>query len=212
MKTKIGQWQKDIEEITHGVEDLLYSKYKIEELKKIIKANPFVMQKVGTFWEHYKLNYVFFAVSKIWHQIDEDKRSYSLINLLKDLLCHHTLITKKWWVSKNPLALSSTEFEEKFGSGKNLDPSIVCADIIKLKEATREVEKFRHKRIAHIDKSKGKKFSSKIRNAELEKAISAIERIVIKYQLLLNQSGWDSLTPVSSDDWQESFTKAWIQN
>src|SRR3989304_7237024 len=142
-------WQREIGEITNDVEDLLYGKYQIEELERIIKGNSFVLENIGSFWGHYKLNYTYFVISKIWHQIDEDRRSLSLINLLKDLLKHHDLITKKWWVARDPVALSSGEFEGNFGKGAFLDPEIVRGDVDKLKKITKEIRKFRHKRVGN---------------------------------------------------------------
>lgn len=204
----IKRWQEEIEQITNDVEDLLYSKYQAEELEKIIKLNIFVQQNVGSFWEHYKLNYTYFVISKIWHQIDEDSRSLSLINLLKDLLSNHNLITKSWWVSQGPTALSPEEFEEKFGKGECLDSTIVSEDIHNLRESTKEIREFRHKQVGHKDNSG--KFASDISNVKITRSVSAIERLVIKYQLLLTQSGYESITPVP-DDWQTAFTKEWIK-
>ncbi|OGG18938.1 hypothetical protein A3D78_05785 [Candidatus Gottesmanbacteria bacterium RIFCSPHIGHO2_02_FULL_39_14] len=206
---KVKKWQKEIEVITGDVEDLLYSKYQAEELEKIIRANPFVQQNISSFWEHYKLNYTYFIVSKIWHQIDEDTRSLSLINLLKDLLTNHRVITKSWWVSQGSNALSSSTFEEEFGKGDNLDLNLVCEDIQSLKDSTKEIKEFRHKQVGHKDNSG--KFTSNISYTKIKEAIGQIEKLVIKYQLLLTQSGYESLTPVP-DDWQVAFTKGWINN
>ncbi len=206
---KITQWQEEIEKITEEVEDLLSSKQDAEEFEAIIKANSFVQQHIGSFWEHYKLNYVYFIVSKIWHQIDEDSRSLSLINLLNDLLNNHKMITKQWWVSTAPDALSSMTFEMKFGKGDELDPNIIREDIQKLKDVTKEIKELRHKNIGHKDKSG--KFASSISYAKIKDAIHEIERIVINYQLLLTQSGYTSLTPIPQYDWQEAFTKPWIK-
>lgn len=206
---KIRKWQADIEKITGDVEDLLYSKSQTEELERIIRANLFVQQNIGSFWEHYKLNYTYFIVSKIWHQIDEDTRSLSLINLLKDLLANNVVITKSWWVSQGPNALSFSTFEEEFGKGDCLDSNLVREDIHNLKESTKEIKEFRHKQVGHKDNSG--KFTPNISYTKIKEAIGQIERLVIKYQLLLIQSGYESLTPVS-DDWQVAFTREWINN
>lgn len=205
LNIKIKKWQYEIEEISKDVEDLLYSKYQAEELEKIIKLNSFIQQNIGSFWEHYKLNLTYFIISKIWHQIDEDKKSLSLINLLKDLLNNHESITKVWWAGKSKW-LSTNTFEEEFGK-ISLDPNIVCEDIHKLKIATQSIKQIRHKRIAHTDKNR--KLESKVSYTKITEATNQIEKLVIKYLLLLTQSGRDGLTPVS-DDWQIAFTKEWI--
>lgn len=204
---KIEDWQKQIETITGDVEDLLYSKYQAYELERIIRNNSFVIQHIGSFWEHYKLNYVYFVISKIWHQIDEDPRSLSLINLLKDLLSNHRVVTKNWWTSQGDM-LSNVTFENKFGEDNFLDASWVNNDIKKLQEATKPIKEIRHKRIAHKDSNE--KFSYSIKGNAINDALSVIEELAIKYQLLLTQSGYEFLTPVP-DGWIEAFIVPWIE-
>jgi len=206
-ESKIQQWQTEINEILKDVEDLLYSNYQAEELEKIIKSNIFVQRNIGTFWEHYKLNLTYFLVSKIWHQIDEDSDSLSLINLLNDLKYNYSLVTKGWWLAQSNLLTAET-FEEKFGN-ISLDPNIVDQDIQDLKQATNEIKNMRHKRIAHTDKNR--ELYSEISHTKIINAIDQIEKLVIKYFLLLTQSGRNGLTPIP-DDWLLAFTKEWISN
>lgn len=203
---QIINWQKQIEAVTSDFEDLMYSKYQIEELEKIIRSNKRVMKTVGTFWNHYKLNYTYFAVSKIFHQIDEHQDSSSLINLLNDLLRNYKEITEKWWLGDGT-ALSTETFREKFGKNGYLDPELIGKNINSLLDVTKEIRSFRHKRIAH--KSKNETFDYKISNTKINKAVVITEKLIIKYQLLLTQSGYETLTPVS-DDWIETFTFTWI--
>ena len=204
--SQIDNWQKEIETITADFEDLMYSKYQIEELEKIIRVNENVKRTIGSFWEHYKLNYTYFAVSKIFHQIDEDGDSSSLINLLNKLLCNYKAVTETWWIGDG-MALSTDTFREQFGINGYLDPELISRDINSLLDITRDIRSFRHKRIAH--KSKNETFDYQISNTKLNEAIAVIERLVIKYQLLLTQSGYETLTPVP-DDWTEAFTTPWI--
>jgi len=209
MDTKqIENWQNEIEIITSDFEDLMYSKCQIEELEKIIRANEKVKKTVSSFWEHYKLNYTYFAISKIFHQIDEHGDSSSLINLLNKLLCNYKTINEIWWVGDG-MALSTETFREEFGANGYLDPESVSRDINSLLNITKDIKSFRHKRIAH--KSKNETFDYKISNKKINEAIAVIEKLIIKYQLLLTQSGYESLTPVP-DDWSEALTFAWINN
>ncbi|OQA83418.1 MAG: hypothetical protein BWY29_00275 [Microgenomates group bacterium ADurb.Bin238] len=203
---QIKNWQKEIEAITSDFEDLMYSKYQIEELEKIIRANESVKNTVSSFWEHYKLNYTYFAISKIFHQIDEHPDSSSLINLLKDLLRNYKVITEGWWIGDG-MALYTQTFREEFGKTGILDPELVRRNINSIEDVTKDIRKFRHKRIAH--KSRNETFEYNIASTKINEAIAAIEELIIKYQLLLTQSGYESLTPVP-DDWTEAFTFAWI--
>lgn len=203
---QIKDWQKEIETITSDFNDLMYSKHQIEELEKIIRANESVKKSIGSFWEHYKLNYIYFAISKIFHQIDEHGDSSSLINLLNKLLCNYKAITETWWIGDG-MALSTETFREEFGTNGYLDPELISRDINSLLNITKEIRSFRHKRIAH--KSKNETFDYQISNTKLNEAMAAIEKLIIKYQLLLTQSGYETLTP-EPDDWTEAFIIPWI--
>lgn len=200
---KIERWQRSMAVITSDVQGLLHSRQHIVTLESICNSNDYVKHNIGTFWTYYKINYLFFAVSKICQQIDEDKRSQSLINLLKDLLNSNQLITKRWWTQGN--SVFNGIFEKRFGAGDYLDATIVCSDIQELKNATNEVKKLRNKRVAH--KKKGDKVKSSISGNTLNGAIDKIEQLVLKYQALLTGGGAESLVAELDNSWSTIFTR-----
>lgn len=203
---KMGDWQKSAKSISKEVGDLLYGRDVFRKLSDIVQKNPKINFK-ATFFQYYKLQYVHFAVSKVCHQVDTNKKSESLINLLYDILDGHK-ITRKWWVSQGSGSLSNEAFEEHFGKGKFVSRSTICCDICSISRETRKIKKFRNKRIAHMDKNK--KFVSEVTFDELDKAIDVIEEIALKYLLLLVQSGRETLLS-TPDDWQNVFTIPWIE-
>jgi hypothetical protein len=86
--------------------------------------------------------------------------------------------------------------------------TIVEKDIADLLSKTKKVARYRHTRIAH--KNADKRLVSELKMSELEEALDAIEELVIKYQLLLNQAGFEKLMPEIHYDWEALFRTAWI--
>jgi len=208
---RIEAWKKSLEGITSDVTQLVLNKYFYTELINRFQANP----KVNTsnhFWDFLKENYIAAMVLGICRQIDADERSESLLRLLNELFDSAETLTKTWYVSQYssaPINLGAGDFEGHFGDLDFVDPSIIYSDIGKLLFATKGIKKFRHKRIAHKDKNDKLKFS--LTFDSLHEAINVIEAITVKYNLLLNQSGYpdNSLLPVIQYDWEDIFNHPW---
>ena len=197
-------WKKQITQIQDEVKELLRGKKIFFDTVKIINENKAVQKDISAWWNYYKLNYTYFVVSKIWHQIDKKHSKGNLINLLQDLYENCSMISAEWWVGDGN-DLSKDEFREDFG-GKTLTPSNVYADIGELMHITKGVKKFRHERIAHRNKSQTIKDKIALKN--IEESIEIIERLTKKYTLLLEQRDLDLNR--GGDDWQKSFTISWI--
>lgn len=104
------------------------------------------------------------------------------------------------------------DFERNFGNLDFIDPSKVYADIGSLIFYTKEIRKYRDKRIAHTDrKSTGINFDENLNIDTFNKAVEVIEELGIKYYLLLHQAGMPTLLPGdTTDDYREIFLKPWI--
>jgi hypothetical protein len=208
---KIEAWKKSLNGITDDITELVLNKYFYTELANNIQTNP----KINTgnhFWNFLKENYIAAMVLGICRQVDTDERSESLLRLLNELFDDAETLTKAWYVSQYssaPINLGAGDFERHFGSQNFVDPSIIYSDIGKLLFATKEIKKFRHKRIAHKNKNDKLKFS--LTFDSLHETINVIEAIAVKYNLLLNQTGYpdNSLLPVIQYDWEDIFNHPW---
>lgn len=218
----IKRWKKQLDEIVDDVTDLVLSRYIFKEVILIVGKNR-KLNTTNPFWDFLKTSYVSSLVLGISRQVDPDPRSLSLINLLDEISGNPKAITKKWfttqyrknkqgWSKKIMAGQAKTDFEREFGKVNFINPASVRRDKSTLLLCTREIIKFRNKRIAHKDKSKQLKFN--VRFTDLYKAIDSLEKIALKYNLLLNQSAYhnDSLLPVIPFDWQRIFRSVWLRS
>jgi len=189
-----------------------------QELIRISKNNSKI-NKGNSFWDFLKESYVALMVSAVCRQTDTDSRSSSLINLLNTLLKPQVseALTKDWYCKQyhrdNDImpgfmeGIGKGDFEEHFGPGEHLDTSIVQDDLDELIEKTKEIKRYRNKRIAHRDRNNKLVFD--VNFNDLDEAIETVRKITSKYYLLLKQGGND-LIPVDQTDWQEILTVPWI--
>lgn len=187
----------------HVVGGALENRFLFIRLKEIVESNPKI-NKPNIFLDYIKINYVSTLIVAICRQIDEDQGSISLINLLYEIYDNVEKITKIWFASQYKtigIEHGKKDFEENFGNLEYIDPGIVYADIGNLLFYTKEIKKFRNKRVAHLDRNKKIKFDIDF-NA-LNQSIDLIEEIIEKYYLLLTQSGMNGLLPVNTLDFRD---------
>ncbi len=190
-----------------------------QEIIEISKQNKEI-DKNNSFWDFLKESYVALMVSAVCRQTDTDSRSSSLINLLNTILDRSITenLTKEWYCQQyhgNDGAMPGFmegigrgDFESHFGLGEHIDSDIVNSDLKRLIEKTKEIKRYRNKRIAHRDSNDKLVFD--VNFNDLDAAIETIREITSKYYLLLKQGGND-LIPVDQTDWQKLFTVPWIK-
>lgn len=208
----INSLKENTKDLINNVSDLLWDKKMYNEFCDIIKSNPSI-NKPNAFHDFIKLGYSSHVVLGVCRQVDKDKSALSLINLMEKIFDNPQKITKDWFVDqyKAPLdeAFGKRDFEDNFGKLDFVDPSIIYADIGSLIFYTKEIKKFRDKRIAHLDKNK--KLIFNINFNDINIAIKIIEKLSIKYYLLLHQGGYTTLTPeYQGPDYKEIFYYPWI--
>jgi len=216
----INALKEEFESIESEVIRMMGNKEVFQEIVEISKKNSQI-NKGNSLWDFLKESYVALMVTAVCRQIDTDERSSSLVNLLKTILFNPTVIqslNKDWYSEQYHRdddifpgfmeGIGKGDFEEHFGSKEYVDPAIVYMDLKKLEEDTKEIKKYRNKRIAHFDKNES---LFKANYDDLHKAVETVRSIASKYYLLLKQGGND-LIPVDQTDWQEILTVPWIND
>lgn len=202
---KIVKWERQISKIQYEIRELLQGRKIFLETLRIIESNNEVKKNIFTWLDYYKVNYTYFTLSKIYHQIDEDPSADNLFNLLNDLHENCSMVTASWWVGDGK-SLSINTFKEKFG-GLTLSPSNVYGDLGDLIYTTKDIKIKRDKILAHRDRSK--KTSTEISIEEVNKAIDLINDLGEKYTLLIQQR---ILSHSFDSDWRKSFVIPWIED
>lgn len=212
----LNKWRSAIEDITSDVTDLIENRFVFNRVVEMVNSNK-ELQQDNLYWDYLKLNHGSAMVLGISRQVDPNKHTYGFIKLLEDISKNSSTLTVEWFISfyKNPTRelgklMGEKDFRENFGAGKHVDKKIIDEDIGALKNATKVIQKFRHNRIAHKNKDKSLSFSLDF--SEIGKALDILEKLVIKYHLLLNQAGFvDGLLPVIQYEWEEIFCKPWLK-
>ncbi len=213
MNPKIEQWKKEIQAITSDATDTIESQYIFKRLVEIVGSNPKINAD-NLFWDHLRASFGAYMVLGITQQVDERTEVISLLKLLEDIKTNPNVITRDWFADQYeanglPRQVGKQHFAEHFGSKLEVDATIVAQDIQELKSATAKVARFRHTRIAH--KNADERFVIDLNFSEVEQALEKIEKLVIKYQLLLNQSGYEALMPTITYNWESIFKVPWIE-
>ena len=210
------QVKKESLEITNDVTTLLWYKEMFDDLLEISNSNPSTIADTE-FWNFLANLYTDSVILGIGRQLDEDKRSQSLINLLKLIRDNAELFTKedyiKHWVDNqgpSPIdykQVATEEFIDRFGELNHVDPLIVIKDIAILRSATSVIKHERNNFRAH----KSKKATKKATFSDVSNSIEILEKLTIKYATgLLDCVYPETLAPVYQGDWKSIFRMPWI--
>lgn len=206
-------WQKVI------TDDLirLHSHRQIyNEYVRIIQQNKSVMNDGVIFHNWVVDNYVTFVAMTIRRQADNNAKYSDVISLAKlisDITKHPKDLTRSWyvglWTKGVPDSFQEGQANQTFtsnaGSGEYFDSAIGFSDLARLTAASSKIKRLATLSIAHNTK----KLLPKVTFDEVNACIDMFRELVQKYILLLTASS-NAIEPVI-DDWQNIFTKKWVQ-
>lgn len=201
----IRKLQNRFKIIENEVSQLVEDKYIFEKYKEYIENSESIYkQSVFLFW--IAKNYQILSVINVYKQVDERNDVWSLVNLLKDLKKLQNSFSLNWFVQKYPKWMHTHGEDDfkQFSTKSNTKISLkkIDGDIKKIKLAIKgerfgkkrqsieSLAKYRHKRAAHFAKD-NKRVIAHVK--KIFDAIDLLEEMIIKYKLLLNQAGMDTL-------------------
>ena len=179
--------------VMNSVSRLVEDKHFFQEYQSFMQSNT-AIDKQSQFLPFIGINYIEAATLGVFREVDRNRRSQSLLNLLREIDANAAQFTYHRFAAKyrgfmRPMAQRDfQQFTVKDGS--RIDRRKLKKDIAKLKRVTRPIVKYRHKYVAHRNK---RPIASPGTINDLYAAIDLLERLVIKYNLLLTQSGMSSL-------------------
>jgi len=217
---RLAKWDNWAKQVKLHVTDLLVKGHIFWEIQEIIKANPRI-QKPSSFYEWMANCYATDAVIGIRRQLDTDKRSISLMNLLTDIIRAPTVLSREQYVASyleqpHPddarpyIESAANRYFDKFaGPGKShVDPSIIRADLDRLLGHSKNLERYANKRIAHFNRGSFKLVPT---HKEVKNCLDLIEELTKKYLLLIQGAAPKTLLPVWTYDWKEIFLEPWLR-
>lgn len=161
-------------------------------------------------------NYVSFAASAIRRMAEPPKarwKSISLIVLLKDLTANDSLLTRDWFrgLYKNSTAKRFADRDFATITGSNaatkMSAGRINRDIDALKGASKKIEKFVDKVVAHTEADRRK--VPCVQYGEIDKAIDLLELTYRRYCLLLNGSCPNPIVPLDDCDVRPDLKRIW---
>jgi hypothetical protein len=231
------KWTGWIDAIHKDVTDLVIGRHIFWEVQDIIKANPRI-QKPSSFYGWLGTTYTAWGPMAVRRQLDMDNRSISLRRLLTEMISMTQGLTRERYVSiysaklRGPnsppcsrrdcaseggaYALNAAEaecianksFDTYAGPGNaHIPDTKIKKDLDELTAESERVERFATKKVAHLDEKPPTALPT---FDELDACVVLLEKLVLKYEMILKTSAPQSLLPTWQYDWKAIFYEPWI--
>lgn len=206
-----AKWRRWIKRIGTSVSGLVLDDY----IFRHSMADASKGKRIGSDNEVYRFimrAYATHAAISIRRLLDPDKRTYSLFHLVRCISKNPQVITRRSYVGRYSRAnrhLGEADFDELAGPGSASFPqSVVQQDLGDLEAIQDKMFPVFNKFIAHRERSP-RGFTRATWN-ELHKAIREIDRICVRYCLILNQLAMDTMLPsVSASRARTDVGRVW---
>jgi hypothetical protein len=211
MDPKLKKWLRWLDVIKAEVQELVMAKHTFHEVQKIIGDNPKLHQP-SSFYDYLSRTYVSHVVIGLRRQIKCDIQSISMARLFEEMIESPEVMSRSYYVDlyKGSVveAFANKDFN-KFAvpEATHINASLVEADLVHLREASKRCEDFADKRVAHHDKREPKELPT---FNEVDRCIDLLDELYVKYFLLFHASSMSSLLPTCQYDWKSIFRVPWI--
>jgi hypothetical protein len=211
MDPKLTKWIEWLKLINEEITQLVIAKDIFWSVQELIEKNKDI-QKPSSFYEYLADTYIAFIVMGIRRQIKNDQQSISFVRLLSEIADQPQIISRKYFKSlyKGSAVefLADNDFNQfcKNHGDKSISQEMVTNDICHLREVARVLEDFADKMVAHLDKKKPKVIPS---FQNVNEAIDFLDKLYIKYHLMVHAGSMGTLMPVYQYDWQQIFDYPW---
>ncbi len=211
MNPKLKKWLRWLEVVKNEVRELIKAKYTYHEILSMIDNNPLLNKQSNLFYEYLVHTYVSHVVIGVRRQIKCGKQSISIIRLLREMSASPQILSRKYYVAlyKPPAIDWADENFNQFASADSayIDSSLVANDLTSLRDASRRLEGFVDKRVAHWDQSGLKDIPTFY---EVDLCIDLLEALYVKYHKLFHAKHIDTLFHQPPDDWKNIFLVPWL--
>ncbi|MFY9821679.1 MAG: hypothetical protein WAM82_09855 [Thermoanaerobaculia bacterium] len=209
--SQLDSWRADLASIREEVTQLAWSAATHGRLREIVSANPDINVH-NQFYGWLSRSYVDSQLMGIRRQLDRDKRSVSLANLIASMEGASGLLTREAHLSLYRESMerpANRTFDLLAGKGDDVYPAARLRGALRALEQVRAVHgKYMNKRLAHLDRGPLEGRLPTYR--DLSTAVGKLEKLVIHYHLLFEAEDYRSLVPVVQYDWEAIFRQAWL--
>jgi len=193
------------------VQDLVMAKRTFHEVQQLIKDNPALHQS-NSFYDYLSCTYVSHVVIGLRRQIKCDNHCISMARMFEELIESPQVLTRSYYVGLYKGSVVENFADNDFNKfavpgAFHIDPTLVSADLTRLRDASKRCEDFADKRVAHRDKREPKELPT---FNEVDACIALLDELYVRYYMLFHASHMDSLLPTRQYDWKAIFCVPWI--
>ena len=194
------------------VQSLVINRHVFWEVQDIIRKNQRI-QIGSTFYDWMGSAYATSMSVAVRRQVDEDSRSISFVNFLKQIQARPHLVSRAWYKSlfangNYPANWPDACFDRLAGRGQqHVQADFVASEIVALKARTKHVARYVNKRVAHRD---AHDFRPLPKFRDIDAAVGHLDRLTVRYLNLLRGMSLTTTLPTWQYDWKEIFRHAWL--
>jgi len=185
------------------------------EVGAILRDNPRLRRNNNSFYGWMASIYEDSVLVAVRRQVDTDKRSISLVLLLKEISCYPHILSRERFVRQavaDPLKASEGAanhmFDHYTAPGANhINADVVSDEVCDLQARTEPIREYTNKRVAHFDK-KGPEDSPTV--LQVHAALDHLYVLMEKYLLLLRAVKYEKLQLPDEEGWKDIFRTPWI--
>lgn len=212
MKQKREKWIEWMPIIQRDIRGVLIAQRMHHELLEIIDANADLPQ-TSEFYDYFGNTYTSHVVMGLRRQLKAGNGQVSLAAMFGEMISTPQAVTRDYYRSlykgSNVQGMADLDFEQFAGpNAEHLDPTRAQSDLDELKLVTAKCEDFADRRVAHMDKRESRSVPT---YNELDSAIAALDRLYVKYHLLLFATSIPTLLPTRQYDWTPVLRIPWIK-
>jgi hypothetical protein len=214
-RMRLKKW---LDIVYSNVTEAVINQHIFWEIQEIIRSNPRLQNTSSPFYDWMGSTFVHSTVLAVRRQLDRDQNSISLHRLLMELERFPELISRPYHRSlyvrseySRDMADSMAQYTYDTHVGKDaqvLDVVVIRQEIDSLFAASDKIHHYADRFIAHYD-ARGLQGASPKFN-DIAECLAVIEKLVLRYVLLLKGAWQDSLLPTLQYDWKDIFKTPWI--
>jgi len=209
---RFKKWGEQIWTIYDHITEADLRRHVHNEVGSILRANPRLWRNNNSFYGWMASIYEDSVLAAVRRQVDTDKRSVSLVLLLKEMSHHPHILSRERFVRQATSKLSASEgalsrmFDHYTAPVANhINADVVRAELRDLQALTKPIIEYTNKRVAHFDK-KGPEDPPTV--LQVHAALDYLYALVEKYLLLLRAEKYKK--PQLEETWKDVFREPWI--
>lgn len=217
-RVRLKRW---LESVYENATEAVVNQHIFWEVQGIIRNNLQLQNTSSAFYDWMGSTFVHSTVLAVRRQLDTDKNSISLHRFLLELKSRPELISREYHRSLYIRPEYSAEYTDHVANftydanvGKDanvLDTDVIQREIDELKIGSKRIHHYADRVVAHYD-ARGVQELGIPKFDDLTNCLAVIEKLVLRYELLLNAKGQYSLLPTFLYDWKRVFQIQWMNS